>query len=82
MNNQLENLRVLMYENGMEDVGSESRQLWAMWVDQYSYRGRHSVSAYLQDGNMMELYEPLMEAQRNGLVSLLIDDCSLIVELL
>ena len=78
MNNQLLNL----LEDYMEDVGSQNNQAWALWVDEMRYRGQHNVRAYLEDQNAMELYEPLMYAQRNNEVSLLIDDCALIVNVL
>jgi endo-beta-N-acetylglucosaminidase D len=77
-NTQMENLARLL-EDYMEDV---AHNVWAMWVDQMNYRGRHNVRAYLQDQNAMELHEPLMQAERNGLVSLVIDDCALIVNIL
>ena len=78
MNNQLLNL----LEDHMEDVGQQNNQTWALWVDQWSYNGRHNVRAYLEDQNAMELHEPLMDAQRRGEISLVIDDCALIVNVL
>lgn len=77
-NRQMENL-VRLLEDYMEDLNPN---LWCMWVDEMSYRGQHNVRAYLQDQNMMELHEPLMQAEREGLVSLVIDDCALIVNVL
>ena len=63
----------------MERINSN---VWAVWVDQWSYQGQHNVQSYLEDGHMMDLYEPLMNAQRDGLISLVIDDYALIVNIL
>ena len=78
MNNQLRNL----LEDYMEDVGQQNNQTWALSLDQFNYNGRHNVRAYLEDQNAMELHEPLIDAQRRGEISLVIDDCALIVNVL
>ena len=77
-NKQMENLRNLLNQE-MERINSN---VWAVWVDQWNYQGQHNVQSYLEDGYMMELYEPLMNAERNGLISLVIDDYALIVNIL
>ena len=77
-NKQMENLRNLLNQE-MEPINSD---VWAVWVDKWSYQGQHNVNSYLEDGKMMELYEPLMNAERNGLISLVIEDYSLIVNIL
>ena len=73
------NLENLLNEN-LEQVDSK---LWAEWLDDTkSYKDEETVKGMLRNLKLTHLEKELLEAEKTGLVRLVVDDRALLVELL